>query len=253
MAKQQEFKKDAINLQFKGKGFFSLSWAVYDEVVEMGDGWYGYGLICNVSHDETRRVICFQGIKPQNLDYALDTLPWGGMLDKQLATTFELKYEQQKADDAATAYEYIKAHSLDAKVHPIPSADENGVFRMKCNSCNKVFSFTREDIVQNARVAKQNKTAALGQLGALVSGNQGAMIALGQHKGQVRFFNHCPYCNSRDTEGITAEEMEMASGHTDRSTVVSSADEILKLKDLLDAGVLTQEEFDAAKKRALGL
>ena len=34
---------------------------------------------------------------------------------------------------------------------------------------------------------------------------------------------------------------------------VSSADELKKYKDLLDSGVLTQEEFDAKKKQLLGL
>lgn len=34
---------------------------------------------------------------------------------------------------------------------------------------------------------------------------------------------------------------------------VSSADEVLKLKNLLDMGVITQEEFDAKKKQLLGL
>ena len=34
---------------------------------------------------------------------------------------------------------------------------------------------------------------------------------------------------------------------------VSAADEILKLKQLLDSGVLTQDEFDAKKKQLLGL
>ncbi len=34
---------------------------------------------------------------------------------------------------------------------------------------------------------------------------------------------------------------------------VSAADEILKLKQLLDAGVLTQDEFDAKKRQLLGL
>jgi len=33
----------------------------------------------------------------------------------------------------------------------------------------------------------------------------------------------------------------------------STADEILKFKQLLDAGVITQEEFDAKKKQLLGL
>ena len=34
---------------------------------------------------------------------------------------------------------------------------------------------------------------------------------------------------------------------------VSAADEILKLKQLLDAGILTQDEFDAKKKQLLGI
>lgn len=34
---------------------------------------------------------------------------------------------------------------------------------------------------------------------------------------------------------------------------ISAADEIMKFKQLLDAGVITQEEFDAQKKQLLGL
>lgn len=34
---------------------------------------------------------------------------------------------------------------------------------------------------------------------------------------------------------------------------VSAADEILKMKELLDVGILTQEEFDAKKKQLLGV
>lgn len=33
----------------------------------------------------------------------------------------------------------------------------------------------------------------------------------------------------------------------------SSADELMKYKELLDSGVLTQKEFDAKKKQLLGL
>ena len=39
----------------------------------------------------------------------------------------------------------------------------------------------------------------------------------------------------------------------DTASSNSSTDEILKLKNLLDAGALTQEEFDAKKKELLGL
>ena len=34
---------------------------------------------------------------------------------------------------------------------------------------------------------------------------------------------------------------------------LSNADELKKFKDLLDSGVITQEEFDAKKKQLLGL
>ncbi|MBO5652993.1 MAG: SHOCT domain-containing protein, partial [Clostridia bacterium] len=33
----------------------------------------------------------------------------------------------------------------------------------------------------------------------------------------------------------------------------SNAEELKKYKDLLDAGIITQEEFDAKKKQLLGL
>jgi len=38
-----------------------------------------------------------------------------------------------------------------------------------------------------------------------------------------------------------------------QASTVSSADELLKFKSLLDSGVITQEEFDAKKKQILGL
>ena len=37
------------------------------------------------------------------------------------------------------------------------------------------------------------------------------------------------------------------------ASISEAADDLLKLKELLDAGILTQEEFDAKKKQLLGL
>ena len=45
-------------------------------------------------------------------------------------------------------------------------------------------------------------------------------------------------------------EKEMAS---DRQSNASAADEILKFKQLMDAGVITSEEFENKKKQLLGL
>lgn len=38
-----------------------------------------------------------------------------------------------------------------------------------------------------------------------------------------------------------------------QTAAVSAADELKKFKELLDSGVITQEEFDAKKKQLLGL
>lgn len=51
---------------------------------------------------------------------------------------------------------------------------------------------------------------------------------------------------------IVAEENE-ATSQTATEAQPSAADEIIKFKQLLDAGILTQEEFDAKKKQLLGI
>jgi hypothetical protein len=43
-----------------------------------------------------------------------------------------------------------------------------------------------------------------------------------------------------------------SSGRQTMPTTVTSADELLKFKQLLDAGAITSEEFDAAKVRLIG-
>ena len=48
-------------------------------------------------------------------------------------------------------------------------------------------------------------------------------------------------------------EQWQASQINQKETSISDADEILKYKKLLDAGAITQEEFDAKKKQLLGL
>lgn len=50
-----------------------------------------------------------------------------------------------------------------------------------------------------------------------------------------------------------AKESDIAVGNATVVQEVSAADEIKKFKDLLDSGIITQEEFDAKKKQLLGL
>lgn len=53
-------------------------------------------------------------------------------------------------------------------------------------------------------------------------------------------------------EFINKKLSEVNSGGT-VVQALSSADELKKFKDLLDSGIITQEEFDAKKKQLLGL
>ncbi len=66
--------------------------------------------------------------------------------------------------------------------------------------------------------------------------------------------------NRKNIEKIIAETSKILStlppeAQTKEETKTSSsvADEIQKMKSLLDSGVLTQEEFDIQKKKLLGL
>ena len=50
------------------------------------------------------------------------------------------------------------------------------------------------------------------------------------------------------------DEYKMHEGENNSTVAaVSSADELKKFKELLDSGIITQEEFDAKKKQLLGL
>ena len=53
---------------------------------------------------------------------------------------------------------------------------------------------------------------------------------------------------ANDTRSVTTPKAETVNGAT-----LGIADELKKYKELLDSGVITQEEFDAKKKQLLGL
>lgn len=54
-------------------------------------------------------------------------------------------------------------------------------------------------------------------------------------------------------ENAIAERNKPTSNQTIINQAASSADELKKFKELLDAGIITQEEFNAKKKQLLGL
>ena len=69
-------------------------------------------------------------------------------------------------------------------------------------------------------------------------------------KARIVDFSRCPNCNSTELEELTKEEVDKKKN---TNTVTSPVEEIKKYKELLDSGIITQEEFDAKKKQLLGL
>ena len=92
----------------------------------------------------------------------------------------------------------------------------------------------------------------------------GAYTASAVHSGNAEAaltgivdYNRCPYCGSIDVRTLSKEEWTTEQAKATQSGVpastISAADELKKFKELLDSGVITQEEFDAKKKQLLGL
>ena len=61
----------------------------------------------------------------------------------------------------------------------------------------------------------------------------------------------CPNCGSSNIRELNEDEFKKIQEANTNS--LSSADELKKFKELLDMGVITQEEFDAKKKQLLNL
>jgi len=140
------------------------------------------------------------------------------------------------------------------------SSGESYEYRMKCNVCGCVYCYTQQDLVNNinnlSTAGLYRISATANALGGTQVGMYGSTAQANYYSGKVTDYSKCPHCNSCDVQEITKDQYEKAlkdSKQDTNSSAVSSADEIKKFKELLDSGVITQEEFDAKKKQLLGL
>lgn len=134
---------------------------------------------------------------------------------------------------------------------------EKGI-RKRCNVCGKIFCYTLEDLEKNKRNAQNALLSGLGGVAGALSGNYAASAVNNQTAdnslNRIVDYNKCPECGSRDLSDATDEDIAQANAPQPAAVnAVSSADELKKFKELLDAGIITQEEFDAKKKQLLGL
>ena len=130
--------------------------------------------------------------------------------------------------------------------------------RMKCNTCGHIYCYNAEDIERNRQNAKSATRNAISGMANAVGGTQiGARLDNNNAQNyldKIVDYSKCPHCNSTDVRSLTKEEFakEQKTVSAENSSV-SAADELKKFKELLDSGVITQEEFDAKKKQLLGL
>lgn len=97
--------------------------------------------------------------------------------------------------------------------------------------------------------------AVLQSLGGTTLGASSEMNRSDSLSSRVVDYSKCPNCNSSDISDLTEEQFkaEQAKLNGASGSNVSAADELIKFKELMDAGVITQEEFAAKKKQLLGL
>lgn len=80
-------------------------------------------------------------------------------------------------------------------------------------------------------------------------------LVVASPSGKVVFFFYTP-AKREEVFQIVSQQISNRQNNKGNVTVVnnaSNAEELKKFKDLLDSGVITQEEFDAKKKQLLGL
>lgn len=134
--------------------------------------------------------------------------------------------------------------------------EEKG-YRKRCNVCGKIICYTLEDIAENKRKARSAALSGLGGIAGALSGNYAAGATSNQSAedqlSRIVDYDKCPSCGSRDLVDLTDEDIAKINAQQNGQSAISSADELKKFKELLDMGVISQEEFDQKKKQLLGL
>lgn len=152
------------------------------------------------------------------------------------------------------------------KIHPggkvelisAKEIDKASEVRMKCNVCGHIYCYTLSDLERNRQNARQAAASSVAGIAGALSGHYAASgintQSANSHLNQIVDYEQCPNCRSRDVVAISDEEFVNLSQKTPvEQKSISQADELQKFKDLLDNGVITQEEFDTKKKQILGL
>ena len=166
---------------------------------------------------------------------------------------YTLAFPGKQRNEGEQAYKYIQENYGGINQQAARELEKEE-FRMRCNVCGEIFCYTMADLRKNQENAKMVKmNATVGVLNAIGGSN---LIAHASNQSARDYlkdivdYSKCPKCHSSDLSPL--KEGESANAPSTNSAD-SSVEELKKLKELLDMGVITQEEFDAKKKQLLGL
>ena len=120
------------------------------------------------------------------------------------------------------------------------SATKNNVFYLS----DKRFYYQKAKIVKEAAL-EEVVSYTIGN-GSVVIQTQIEKITVKYLENVSEFTNAWKSMNAERTQKESASSMNQAANY-------GSADELKKFKELLDSGIISQEEFDAKKKQLLGL
>ena len=171
-----------------------------------------------------------------------DIIDWTPEIEREIMT---INDELGEINERQTAHSKGNAVNNDTNEH-----------RMRCNVCGHIFCYTDEDLKKNLGNAGMGALTAIGGLASALGG--GTIFHTHHLQGQAdRYtdkiidYNRCPACHSNNISEI--EDGEVMQASSPPAPMTSAADELKKFKELLDMGVINQEEFDAKKKQLLGL
>ena len=141
------------------------------------------------------------------------------------------------------------ADAMEKQRREIASKNEH---RMRCNVCGHIFCYTDADVRESQSHQNRAKAHAAASLFGTRLDAYGQQSRMDSELSKVVDFSRCPACRSNNItelkEGETTQQPQSAP-----APASSPVEEIKKYKELLDMGIITQEEFDAKKKQLLGL
>ena len=129
--------------------------------------------------------------------------------------------------------------------------DKPKEIKVKCNNCGYIYCYSESDIEKNKNLASAaQRETGWGVLGALGGTNIDSYMSTNRANNllsEIKDFSKCPKCNSSDIITLSDNEYQQEKNKN------SSVEELKQYKELLDNGVITQEEFEAKKKQLLGI